>query len=282
MTTLAHAIDVATRYWEAKGPSSRMMPIRATACASVLGGKQRVELIGPAEATKVLTHLHRTKGKGSVPVYYAAFKRAVEMAGGDTKGWPKAGSAPRKCREPLSETDLDALAGMLEGYSHRTPLVSGHAGEKIQRCGGWETHDLLELLRGTGLRVEREALNGEALRWDPSRKLLHVTGKGSHERMIPVERPETVALLSDPERMRAVRRLGYTGHLKRWNLALSRLKVESLKPTPHAVRHYYATRAYARSGHNLRAVQELLGHADINTTARYLGVNPDDMRSAVA
>jgi integrase len=259
--TILQALDQARTYWEAKGPSSRMMSIRANACASVLGMRTKLDKLGPSEATKVLTHLHRTKGKGSVPVYYAAFKRAVEMAGGDTRGWPRAGSAPRKCREPLSEADLDALAGELVGY---------------------ETCDLLELLRGTGLRVEREALNGEALRWDPSRKLLHVTGKGSHERVIPVERPEAVALLNSPERMSAVRRLGYGGHLKRWNLALSRLRVESLKPTPHAVRHYYATRAYAKSGHNLRVVQELLGHADINTTARYLGVNPDDMRLAVA
>lgn len=258
------ALAQARDYWDSKGPSSRMMPIRAQACATYLGPNMARKLavtdLTPSHATRILTSLHRTKGKGSVPVYFAAFKRAVEMAGGDTRNWPKAGQAPRRVREPLSEADLDRLAGSLNG----------------------PTRDLLELLRGTGLRVEREALNGEALRWDNDRHLLHVTGKGGHERLLPVERLGTVELLNDPERLREMRRVSYSWHLKVWNAAVRYLRIESKKPTPHAVRHYYATAAYARSGHNLRAVQELLGHADINTTARYLGVDLDALRSAVA
>lgn len=305
-TTLYDALAQAKAYWDAKGRSSRLMPIRAQACASFLGTnaarKLKLDDLKPAHATAILAGLHRTKGKGSVPVYYAAFKRAVALAGGDTRGWPKASTAPRKCREPLSEADLDRLAEALRGYSsnymakhwtketllrqgytiHRELVANGDIYGWELRHGGWETYDLLELLRGTGLRVEREALNGEALQWDAERKVLKITGKGDHERIIPAERPETVALLGDPGRMAKLRRLSYSGHLKRWQAAVEALKITSLKPTPHAVRHYYATRAYAKSGRNLKLVQELLGHADISTTARYLGVTVEEMRDAVA
>ncbi len=51
-------------------------------------------------------------------------------------------------------------------------------------------------------------------------------------------------------------------------------------PHPHQLRHWFATTAYTRS-HNLRAVQELLGHADISTTQRYIGVIDDDLASTV-
>lgn len=266
--TLSDALNTATSYWAAKGPSSRMMSIRAQECAKPLGLRTPLSKLDKQHGAKVLTHLRTTgKSKGSIQAYYAAFKRAVELAGGDTKGWPRADTPPRKCREPLSIMDMARLTEALGGRSYS--------------ADGWETHDLLELLRGTGMRVEREALHSTAWTWDPEAKLLRVTGKGGHERVIPVGRPETLALLNDPERLRAMRKLSYSGHLKRWQLAVERLRITSLKPTPHAVRHYYATRAYERSGRNLRVVQELLGHSDINTTARYLGVDLDELRRAV-
>jgi site-specific recombinase XerD len=272
--TLSDALSTASSYWAAKGPSSRMMSIRAQECAKPLGLRTPLSKLDKQHGAKVLTHLRNTgKSKGSIQAYYAAFKRAVELAGGDTKGWPRADTPPRKCREPLSEVDLDRLAYALRGYLHE----EGGLGAST-----WATHDLLELLRGTGMRVEREALNGDAWTWDPEAKLLRITGKGGHQRVVPVERLLTIDLLNDPKRLRAMRKLSYSGHLKRWQLAVERLRITSLKPTPHAVRHYYATRAYERSGRNLRVVQELLGHSDINTTARYLGVDLDELRRAVA
>ena len=280
MTTLHDALQSAHAYWEAKGPSSRMMSIRANECAKALPLRTPLAALDKTAGTKVLTHLAKTgKSKGSIAAYYAAFRRAVELGGGDCRGWPKAGAPPRKCREPLTEADLDRLAGMLMPRWERE--------EGFSRNGA-ETAALLELLRGTGLRVEVEALRSGALDWNPEAKLLRITGKGGHERVIPVERKETVALLNNPEALKAMRRLSYSGHLKRWTEALGRMRytekgsIKSLKPTPHAVRHYYATRAYERSGHNLKAVQELLGHADISTTARYLGVNVEDLRAAVS
>lgn len=272
--SVLQALDKAKLYWEAKGQSSRMMSIRAQSCASALGynaaRKRLVTDLGPGDGTTILTHLHRKQlSKGSIASYYAAFRRAVELSGGSCRDWPKPGTPPRRCREPLSEVDLRRLSKALEGWTE--------GGE----TGGWETHGLLQLLWGTGLRVDVEALRSDALEWRPESRTLKVTGKGGHERVIPVERPETIALLNDPERLKAMRGISYSWHLKKWMDRVDKLGIASLKPTPHAVRHYYATRAYAKSGRNLKVVQELLGHADISTTARYLGVDVETMRSAV-
>ena len=51
--------------------------------------------------------------------------------------------------------------------------------------------------------------------------------------------------------------------------------------TTHNLRHRCGTIAYQRGGRDLRAVQELLGHAKPETTARYTLVAPDAVRAAV-
>ncbi len=50
--------------------------------------------------------------------------------------------------------------------------------------------------------------------------------------------------------------------------------------SPHSLRHYFATRLLEK-GANIRAVQELLGHADISTTAIYLDVVPEHLRGSI-
>jgi integrase/recombinase XerC len=136
------------------------------------------------------------------------------------------------------------------------------------------------LLKGAGLRVDVEALDWNALSLhpSPSGSLLEVTGKGGHTRFIPVG-PEVEALVKDTPRLIAVRKLSYDGHLKRWNRGKAELGLPK-EATPHAVRHWYATTAYRRSGKDLRAVQELLGHADVSTTAGYVGADMEGLRNA--
>jgi hypothetical protein len=162
--TISDALNAAHAYWEAKGPSSRMMPIRANACAKALGMTTPLSKLTAKDGFRVLQHLRSTgKSKGSVASYYAAFKRAVEIGGGRCHDWPKADTPPRRTREPLSEEDLDRLAHELEGYSHTyggtaedIQLYRLHVLKRIDgstflvRGLGWETYDLLELLRGTG------------------------------------------------------------------------------------------------------------------------------------
>ena len=107
---------------------------------------------------------------------------------------------------------------------------------------------------------------------------LHITGKGGHTRCIPAHHE----LLPHLE----AKQTGYyfpgrfTGHRSSDNIAKKISRLLGPGRTPHQLRHWFATTVYAQS-HNLRAVQELLGHADISTTQRYIGVIDDDLTSAV-
>lgn len=263
VTTLADALKVATSYWEAKGPSSRMMPTRANVCGLALGLDRELDSLSPIDGTVILTALTEAGlAKGSQASYYAAFLRALKLSGVSTERWPSPPRPPRHVREPISDKDLDAL--------HTWFVASG-----------WQdTADLLTVLRGTGLRVEVEALSwyNWRLRLPPRLELL-VKGKGGHSRVIPLG-SATYSLMEDKKRMAAMRRRPYSTHLWRWRKGVAALGIESKLPTPHAVRHLYATKAYARSGRNLKAVMLLLGHSDIATTERYIGVDPEELRGA--
>jgi site-specific recombinase XerC len=236
---------------------------------------------GAPQAAALLTSLrNRGLSAQSAQAYYAAFKRMVRLAGGNVEGWPAAPLPPRKSRDAIKEDDLERL---IEWFG-----AKGYA----------DTADLAVLLRGTGLRVDVEGLSREAIRYEVPRDgaedcgdipgaegagagaygLLYITGKGGHERVIPVVDGAAMAVLGEAARLAAIRAVSYRTHLKRWSKGVSELGIKSRLPTPHSVRHRYATDALKRSGGNLALVQELLGHADPATTVRYLGL---DMRDKV-
>lgn len=260
MVTLRQAHSAASAYWDTKrGTTGKVMAMRATKAVTLggLGWDRKVSSLTAGDATSVLTGLRRL-ALSSRASYYLAFKRMCGLAGHSCMGWPSAGAAPRRVREPLTREDAKRL----------------HTWFTAQGMG--ETADLLTVLLGTGMRVEVEALSFDAWTWHGLNHL-HITGKGGHHRIIPVQ-GNTVAVMK-AERMNAMRRLSYGAHLKRWNRGVQALGIRSKLPTPHAVRHLYATEAYARCK-NLNVVKELLGHADINTTARYIGVDQGELRHA--
>jgi site-specific recombinase XerD len=131
------------------------------------------------------------------------------------------------------------------------------------------------------MRVDGEALTFGAWTYDPENRTLRITGKGGHERVIPVEDNEARRILSNPDRYRPMMKVSYRTHSRKWKAAAEAAGIASKLPTPHAVRHYYATEAYAKC-RDIRVVQDLLGHADYATTARYIGVDIERMRSAVS
>lgn len=77
------------------------------------------------------------------------------------------------------------------------------------------------------------------------------------------------------------RRIPVSGHLSARRVG--ELVAEALpgRWTAHTLRHRYATLAYQRTG-DLRAVQELLGHAKPETTARYTLVAPPTLRAVAS
>ncbi len=148
---------------------------------------------------------------------------------------------------------------------------------------------IVELLYASGLRVsELAALPLSAARGDP--RVLHVRGKGGRDRLVPVGAEARAALAAWlAGRGREGRWLfpgRDGGHLTRvaiWG-QLKRLALEAgidpARVTPHGLRHAFATHMLA-NGADLRAIQELLGHADLSTTEIYTHVLDARLRALV-
>jgi integrase/recombinase XerD len=151
---------------------------------------------------------------------------------------------------------------------------------------------MLELLYAAGLRVsEMVGLRAEAL--DLEAGFVRVLGKGTRERIVPVgatarrgvleyiecARPALLKGRQSPylfvtERGRPMTRQGFWKRLKTYVRALG---LEG-RIGPHSVRHSFATHLL-EGGADLRAVQAMLGHADIGTTQIYTHVVPGRLRT---
>lgn len=147
---------------------------------------------------------------------------------------------------------------------------------------------VIELLYGSGLRVaELCSLSfGDV---DLAFRRLVVWGKGAKQRQVPMSDPSVEATQRwlDEGRMRLVTALtpGDALFLNRRGRRLTPRDVRrildrrALAPThPHALRHTFATHLLD-GGADLRAVQELLGHADLATTQLYTQVSKERLRS---
>ena len=151
---------------------------------------------------------------------------------------------------------------------------------------------LMELLYATGMRVsELVGLPISATRGDP--RLLLIMGKGGKERMVPLSPPARHALsawlvqrdLQDAQAAQDRKPIsrflfpsrGKSGHLTRHRFYLLIKEfavaggVDPAKVTPHTLRHAFATHLLA-NGADLRAIQTMLGHADVATTEIYTHV----------
>jgi len=139
---------------------------------------------------------------------------------------------------------------------------------------------MLELMYSSGLRLS-ELVSLDTRDMDLEERVLRVTGKGGKTRLVPIGRKAVQALrswlrqraaqLAEGETAvftgRSGRRLGARAvqlRVRRWALRLG-LPGEI---HPHTLRHSFASHLLESSG-DLRAVQELLGHADISTTQIY-------------
>jgi integrase len=131
-----------------------------------------------------------------------------------------------------------------------------------------------------GLRaMEISAVHSNDVTLTENGATLRVLGKGSKTRTIPISDDVAALLMSDEPRYMFPGRNG-DGHIS--PAYVSRLVSKALPPgvTCHKLRHRFATRAYRNSGHNLRAVQLLLGHANISTTQIYTDVDNEELREA--
>ncbi len=151
---------------------------------------------------------------------------------------------------------------------------------------------MLELLYGSGLRLS-EALGLDLSHVDWGGRTLRVTGKGDRERIVPFGAHTKVALLAMLKDRKGKAKgasdeplfLGPGGR-RLSPRTVQRAVGQSLAAvaratgvSPHALRHSFASHLLD-AGAELRAIQELLGHASLGSTQIYTQVNPRRLRRA--
>jgi integrase/recombinase XerC len=223
--------------------------------AAGIGGRSLMRML--AGARSFARFLERN-GKGKVAAFAAV--RAPKVA--KTLPKPLAANAARR----MTETDLRA-------GEERAPWILARDAAA------------LALLYGAGLRIS-EALSltvGDIANAEKSGALT-VTGKGNKTRMVPVL-PQVLKLINQYLLLRPMKQaanaplfVGARGgplSPRILQLTMERLRGALGLPdsaTPHALRHSFATHLLARGG-DLRAIQELLGHASLSTTQIYTEVD---------
>jgi len=156
---------------------------------------------------------------------------------------------------------------------------------------GWRDRAMLEVLYATGLRVsELVRLKVADLQLDAG--MVRCLGKGNKERVVPLGKKSVNALEDYLRRGRpgltrrrttpylfVSRRGGAMTRQNFWLLLRERARAAGVRAhlTPHTLRHSFATHLLER-GADLRAVQLLLGHADISTTQIYTHVAQERLR----
>lgn len=175
----------------------------------------------------------------------------------------------RKLPRPLSEDGARAMIDTV-GLQAREPWIAAR------------DTAVITLLYGCGLRIsEALGLTGADL---PIGQSLRITGKGNKERVVPVIEPARAAVARyvaacpyDLEPSGALFRGARGGPLNPRLIAkvteAARLQLGlPATATPHAMRHSFATHLL-NAGGDLRAIQELLGHASLSTTQAYTSVD---------
>jgi len=192
--------------------------------------------------------------------------------------------SPRRGRplpKILSEEEVDALLTATREY---------------QGPEGLRLIALMEVLYATGLRVS-ELLSLPVSAARPDQPYIMVRGKGNKERVVPLSEPASQAIADyisvrgkfirndqDAKWLFPSRAKG--GHLtrQRFSQLVKELAgiagVDRRKVSPHGLRHAFASHLLAH-GADLRAVQQLLGHADISTTQIYTHVLQQRLKSVV-
>jgi integrase/recombinase XerD len=150
---------------------------------------------------------------------------------------------------------------------------------------------MLELLYATGLRVS-ELVGLDVNQVDLESRVVRVRGKGDKERLVPLGAPAAATIrswLAGPReallrgrrsrdlfptpRGRRMSRQGFWKLLRRYARAAGIARL----PSPHKLRHSFATHLL-EGGADLRAVQAMLGHADVATTEIYTHVDRTHVR----
>ncbi len=194
-------------------------------------------------------------------------------------------------RLPRVPSAADAAA-LLDGASRAAAAAVDGADPTVAAL---VTRDaaLLELLYGAGLRVS-EACALTVADTDLDHRLVTVLGKRAKRRRVPMGQPARAALATylghgrarlatpDSPPVMFLNRRGRAMTTRDAHRVVTAHPLRDGQVThPHALRHAYATHLLD-GGADLRAVQELLGHADLATTQIYTHLSQDRLRAVYA
>ncbi|BDG06558.1 site-specific tyrosine recombinase XerD [Anaeromyxobacter oryzae] len=188
--------------------------------------------------------------------------------------------------DPSDEIDAPRPGRRLPSLLSQDEVTALLAGPDVRRAAGLRDRAMLEILYATGLRVS-ELVGLQLNDVNLETRVLLARGKGSKERLVPVGAPAAEAvkaylavarerllkgrrskdLFVTPRGARLTRQ-GFAKLLDRY----ARQAGIRRKISPHKLRHSFATHLLA-GGADLRAVQEMLGHADVSTTQIYTHVD---------
>jgi integrase/recombinase XerC len=235
--------------------------------------------IRPAVIRAFMAH-KRAGGCGSRSVMRAlaalrSFARHLERNGKAKLAPYKGVRAPKIQRSLPKPLSYDAAVRVAAG--------DANAGGEAEPWVTARDAAVLSLLYGAGLRIS-EALGIKRQEISSGQNVLTVTGKGGKMRNAPIIAPVKAAIEDylrlcpytlAPEGPLFVGVKGGPLSPRIIQLAVERMRGALGLPdsaTPHALRHSFATHLLARGG-DLRAIQELLGHASLSTTQIYTAVD---------
>ncbi len=186
---------------------------------------------------------------------------------------------PRRGRKLPSVLTVAEIESLLNAPGLQEPLA-------------WRDRALLELAYGAGLRVS-EACDLRLIDLFLTDGLIRVIGKGDKQRQVPIGRKSLSVLAVYTNSLRPTLDRNKTGgrvllnvrgeplsRVGAWGIVKRAARQAGLKKpvTPHTLRHSFATHLL-EGGADLRAVQEMLGHADLSTTQIYTHVDRDYLTS---
>lgn len=222
-----------------------------------------------AEAWRALAKSSVARKSAALRRFYAFLVDEGHRADDPGAALPRPGTA-RPLPKVLSVGDVDALfAAIGDRLASATPT---RADLRLAA--------LIELLYGSGLRAtELVSLPRNAIH--PDRPFLILKGKGGRERLVPISDRARAAVAAWRVHVAADRAWLFPsgkGHLTRvrlYQLVKALAAQAGIPPdrvSPHVLRHAFATHLLA-GGADLRALQAMLGHADIATTEIYTHVD---------
>ena len=263
-----HDVDLFLRFLEESGQTSGLNTIKLENLQDFIGFITEMEL-GSASQARVISGIKAF-------FRYLVIEKLVETDPTELLQSPQMGM---KLPEYLTIEEIELLIAQID--------LSSSQGERNKA--------IIETLYGCGLRVS-ELINMSVSDLHLKEGIISVTGKGDKQRLVPLGSmaDKQISTYLKQIRVHVSPKKGSEDvlFLNIRGTKLSRqmvfLVVKELvqkagikkRVSPHTFRHSYATHL-VQNGANLRAVQELLGHASITTTEIYTHLNIRDLRKAI-